>query len=69
VAPRVGWWWVAEDAAHFLIRDATRRAFLCDEVAASSLIEPRIITKTRNIYVNVDISHGPSYVHTLTWAS
>ena len=55
-------------SAQYIAKYATRRTFLWDEVAAASLIEPRIITKTRDVYMDVDISHGPSYGHTLTWA-
>lgn len=36
--------------------------FLC------AWLDPSIITKTRELYVDVDLSHGPSYGHTLTWA-
>ena len=41
--------------------------YLWDELAACAWLEPSIITKERLLYMDVDISHGPSYGHTLTW--
>jgi purine nucleosidase len=38
-----------------------------DEIAACAWIDPGIITKTRDLYMDVDVSHGPSYGFTLTW--
>ena len=38
-----------------------------DELAACAWLDPSIITKTRDLYVDVDVSHGSSYGHTLTW--
>jgi len=35
-------------------------------VAACAWLDPTIITKMRQVYMDVDLSHGPSYGHTLT---
>ena len=39
-----------------------------DELAACSLIDPSVITKEKQLYMDVDLSHGPSYGETLTWS-
>jgi inosine-uridine nucleoside N-ribohydrolase len=41
---------------------------LWDELAACAWLDPSIITKVWDVYMDVDVSHGPSYGHTLTWA-
>ena len=38
-----------------------------DELAACAWLDPAIITKQRQLYMDVDISRGPSYGDTLTW--
>ena len=55
-------------AAQYVTRFAKERYYLWDELAACALIDPGIITKVREVYMDVDVSHGPSYGHTLTWA-
>jgi purine nucleosidase len=39
-----------------------------DELAACAWLAPSIITRTRDLYMDVDVSHGPSYGDTLTWS-
>lgn len=41
--------------------------YMWDELAACAWIDPRIITKEQLLYVDVDLTHGPSYGDTLTW--
>ncbi|HEV2177657.1 MAG TPA: nucleoside hydrolase [Terriglobia bacterium] len=41
--------------------------YMWDEIAGIALIEPSIITDQRQMYVDVDIDHGPSYGMTLFW--
>lgn len=39
-----------------------------DELAVAALIDPSIITETRTLWLDVDITHGPKYGHTVVWA-
>jgi purine nucleosidase len=54
-------------AAQYIATYATERYYLWDELAACAWLDPGIITKVRQLYMDVDLSHGPSYGHTLTW--
>lgn len=58
----------ASPAAKYIAKYARERYYLWDELAACAWIDPSVITKTREVYMDVDLSHGPSYGHTLTWA-
>ena len=42
--------------------------YMWDELAAEAWLDPSIITKEETVYMDLDISHGPSYGNTLTWA-
>jgi len=42
-------------------------SYMWDELSAAALVEPRIITATKELYVDIDVSHGPSYGETLFW--
>ena len=55
-------------AAQYIAQFARERYYLWDELAACAWLDPNIITRTREVYMDVDLSHGPSYGHTLTWA-
>jgi purine nucleosidase len=44
-------------------------SYMWDELSAAALIDPSIITSTRQLYVDVDVDHGPSYGKTLFWDS
>jgi purine nucleosidase len=41
--------------------------YLWDELAAVAWLDPSIINKTANYYLDVSIDHGPSYGDTLVW--
>jgi inosine-uridine nucleoside N-ribohydrolase len=41
--------------------------FMWDELSAAAMIDPSIITEQKELYVDVDIDHGPSYGETLFW--
>jgi inosine-uridine nucleoside N-ribohydrolase len=41
---------------------------LWDELAAVAWLDPAIITKSRKLYVDVDVDHGTGYGNTLVWA-
>ena len=43
-------------------------SYMWDELAACSLIDPSLITQEKVLYMDVDLSHGPSYGETLTWS-
>ena len=56
-------------AAQYIARFSKDRYYLWDELAASSSLDPSIITSERLLYMDVDLSHGPSYGNTLTWTA
>jgi len=43
-------------------------SFMWDELSAAALVDPSIITGEKQLYVDIDIDHGPSYGETLFWA-
>jgi purine nucleosidase len=54
-------------AARYIAAWSQDRYYLWDELAACAWLDPSIITKEKPVYMDVDISHGPSYGDTLTW--
>src|SRR5229473_2864833 len=42
-------------------------SFMWDELSAAAMIDPSIITGQKQLYVDIDIDHGPSYGETLFW--
>ena len=54
-------------AAQYIAKYSQERYYLWDELAACALIDPTLITQARDVYMDVDLSHGPSYGNTLTW--
>lgn len=54
-------------AAKYIAKYETERGYMWDELAACAWLDPSLITKTRDLYIDIDVSHGPSYGHTLTW--
>lgn len=54
-------------AARYIAKYSQDRYYLWDELAACSWLDPSIITKEPEVYMDVDLSHGPSYGDTLTW--
>lgn len=40
-------------------------SYMWDEIAAAAVIDPSIITETRQLKVNIDIDHGASYGQTI----
>lgn len=53
-------------AAQYIAKYA-EEGYLWDELAAAAWLDPSIITKQIQVYLDVDISHGASYGNTLTW--
>lgn len=43
--------------------------YMWDELSVAAMIDPSIITSQKELYVDIDIDHGPSYGETLFWAS
>jgi purine nucleosidase len=43
-------------------------SFMWDELSAAALVDPSIITGQKQLYVDIDIDHGPSYGETLFWS-
>jgi purine nucleosidase len=54
-------------AAQYIAKYSQDRYYLWDELAACAWLDPSLITKERLIYMDIDVSHGPSYGDTLTW--
>lgn len=54
-------------AARYIAAWSQRRTDMWDELEACAWIDPAIITKEVDVYMDVDLSHGPSYGDTLAW--
>lgn len=54
-------------AARYIAAWSQDRYYMWDEIAALAWLDPKIITKQKLVYMDVDLSHGPSYGDTLTW--
>jgi purine nucleosidase len=48
-------------------QQCTSHCYLWDELAAAAWLDPTIITKSKKMYVDVSIDHGPTYGDTLAW--
>jgi inosine-uridine nucleoside N-ribohydrolase len=54
-------------AARYIAAWSRDRYYMWDELAACAWLDPSIITKEEQVYMEVDLSHGPTYGDTLTW--
>ena len=54
-------------AAQYIAKYSQERYYLWDELAACAWLDPSIITRRDDLYMDVDVSHGPAYGETLTW--
>ncbi len=54
-------------AAQYIAKYSQDRYYLWDELAACAWLVPELITAERQLYMDVDIGHGPTYGDTLTW--
>jgi inosine-uridine nucleoside N-ribohydrolase len=58
-------------AAHTPITDYLEKyslpGYMWDEIAGAALIDPSIITGQKQLYMDIDVDHGPSYGKTLFW--
>ena len=42
-------------------------SFMWDELSAAAMIDPSIVTRQKELYVDIDVDHGPSYGQTQFW--
>jgi purine nucleosidase len=56
-------------AAQYIAKNTHEFYYLWDELEAAAWLDPKIITKERTFYVDVDITRGPNYGDTLTWTA
>ncbi len=54
-------------AAQYIAKYTTSYFYMWDELAAAAWLDPKIITRERVLYVDVDLTRGPNYGDTLTW--
>jgi inosine-uridine nucleoside N-ribohydrolase len=54
-------------SARYIAAWSKDRYYLWDELAACAWLDPTLIAKEKLVYMDVDLSHGPSYGDTLTW--
>ena len=57
-----------QPAARYIAANSRERYYMWDEIAACAWLDPAIVTRAREVYMDVDISHGPTYGETLTWS-
>jgi purine nucleosidase len=53
--------------AKYIAAWSQNRYYLWDELAACAWLDPKLITREKVEYMDIDLSHGPSYGDTLTW--
>jgi inosine-uridine nucleoside N-ribohydrolase len=56
-------------AAQYVAKYTGEFYYLWDELEAVAWLDPKIITKERLLYVDVDLARGPNYGDTLTWTA
>ena len=56
-------------AAMYIAKYSNEFYYMWDELAAAAWLDPKIITKERVLYVDVDLARGPSYGDTLSWTA
>jgi purine nucleosidase len=54
-------------AARYIAAWSQDRYYMWDELAACAWLDPSIITKEKQLYMDVGLSRGPAYGDTLTW--
>ncbi|MGD0892461.1 MAG: nucleoside hydrolase [Terracidiphilus sp.] len=54
-------------AARYIAAWSQDRYYMWDELAACAWLDPTLITKEKQLYMDIDLSHGLSYGDTLTW--
>jgi len=56
-------------AAQYVAKYSHASGYLWDELAAMAWLDPKIITRESQMYVDVDLTRGPNYGNTLTWTA
>jgi inosine-uridine nucleoside N-ribohydrolase len=56
-------------AARYIADYSQQRYYMWDEFAVCAWLDPSLVTAERQLYMDVDLSHGPSYGDTLTWTA
>jgi inosine-uridine nucleoside N-ribohydrolase len=56
-------------AAQYLAAYTGEFYYLWDELAAAAWLDPAIIIKEQQLYIDVDLTRGPSYGDTLSWTA
>ncbi len=54
--------------ARYIAAWSQERYYLWDELTACAWLDPTLITREKLLYMDIDLSHGPSYGNTLTWS-
>ena len=54
-------------AARYIAAWSQDRYYMWDELAACAWLDPSLITKEKQVYMDVDLHRGPTYGDTLTW--
>jgi inosine-uridine nucleoside N-ribohydrolase len=55
-------------AAKYIAAWSQRRYYMWDELTACAWIDPTIITREKQVYMDVELARGPNYGNTLTWS-
>ena len=58
----------SQPAARYIAANSKERYYMWDEIAACAWLDPAIVARSRDVYMDVDVSHGPAYGETLTWS-
>lgn len=45
----------------------TMWSMMWDELTVASILDPAVVKKSETMYLDVDITHGPKYGHTVVW--
>jgi inosine-uridine nucleoside N-ribohydrolase len=53
--------------ARYIAAWSQERYYMWDELAACAWLDPTLITGEKQLYMDIDLSHGQSYGDTLTW--
>jgi inosine-uridine nucleoside N-ribohydrolase len=56
-------------AAQYIAKYTREFYYLWDELEAAALLDPKIITQDKLLYLDVDTTRGPNYGDTLSWTA
>jgi len=55
-------------AARYIAAWSQDRYYMWDEFAACAWLDPTLVTREENLYMDIDLNKGPTYGDTVTWA-